>query len=179
MVHKQVYYIKNSDPGFNMKNILRVQYPFEKNRNKMAVFRERLLQNPHIHEVSYGHYVPSFNFGNSYHGPSFVFDGKEVRVVNRGVYPQYFDLLDIPIVEGRRFRDDVKGDRRNNKNAVTRVVINETAVKEFGLENPVGTLGNQGSEKIEIIGVVKDFHPNTVKAPIPPLAFYYGSLSYN
>lgn len=71
----------------------------------------------------------------------------------------------MKIVKGRDFSTDFSTDS-------TAVVLNETAVKDFGLQNtdPIGkTIVTSGQHQFTIIGVVKDFHYASIKQKIAPL----------
>jgi putative ABC transport system permease protein len=81
-------------------------------------------------------------------------------------------------VEGRNFNDDLSSTEKN------KILINQTAAKAFGWENPIGKTiqGKGGSDIGVIIGVMKDFHYNNLEKPIEPLLHWYAgkpSLSNN
>ncbi len=59
------------------------------------------------------------------------------------------------------------------KTDTSHFILNETAVKEAGIANPIGKRFRLGNEKGTIIGVVKDFHFASLKQKIQPFAFYY------
>ena len=75
----------------------------------------------------------------------------------------FIETLDIELLEGRTFSEIHQDD-------YSKIVVNETAVKFMGLENPIGEIIglNDGSE---IIGVVKDFHYGSIHNDIEPLIF--------
>ncbi|MDL5049379.1 ABC transporter permease [Oscillatoria amoena NRMC-F 0135] len=76
------------------------------------------------------------------------------------------ELLKLKIKEGRFFSRDFVSDS-------TAAVVNEAAVKEFGLENPLEAelLDYNGStpEKIRIVGVVQDFNFESLKSKVRPM----------
>ena len=66
------------------------------------------------------------------------------------------------------------GRNLNASDSSSEIVINETAVKEFGFNSPHEALGKfigQEVEKFSIVGVVKDFHTQNFYTGIDPLAF--------
>ena len=80
--------------------------------------------------------------------------------------PELFDLLGITLVQGRLFSE--------NQTDVGKAVINETAAREFGLENPLqAKIMGRGEQETEVIGVVKDFHFQAKNVPIAPLVMEY------
>jgi len=80
-----------------------------------------------------------------------------------GVTHDFFDLYEIEIVAGRSFDKDIKTDRKA-------ILLNETAVKELGWDNPIGReMITQAGVKGQVIGVVKDFHIKSLRDKIEPL----------
>jgi putative ABC transport system permease protein len=81
----------------------------------------------------------------------------------------YLRLLNLKIVEGRYFSRDIATD------ATSAVVINETAVRELGLKEPIGKrfhkeFGDAAEgEFVTIIGVLKDFHFQSLHHEILPM----------
>ena len=86
------------------------------------------------------------------------------------------DVLNFKIVEGRFFLRDFPSDSLT-------VVINESAVKEFGWEKAVGNeiLNYFGDSpvKTKIIGVVKDFNFESLKTNIRPIVINFSNTSNN
>ncbi len=80
----------------------------------------------------------------------------------------YADTYRMKLLEGRYFSPDQPGD-------VNGIVLNETAVKLLGLENPIGAkIAEMHDEhELTVIGVVKDFHVESFQNAIKPFAFRY------
>ena len=73
--------------------------------------------------------------------------------------------LNLEIVEGRGFS-------RENSADTMKIIFNEAAIKIMGLDDPIGTIINLWDEyDLEIIGVVKDFHYQSLHEPVNPLFF--------
>jgi putative ABC transport system permease protein len=89
------------------------------------------------------------------------------------VDPDYFDVYCLRLKEGRLFSWQNKGDEFKT------CIMNEAAVRAFGLDSPVGTVFNHSrtqsssfpAKKVEVIGVVKDFHFQSLRDEIFPLLF--------
>ncbi|WP_350292591.1 ABC transporter permease [uncultured Croceitalea sp.] len=80
------------------------------------------------------------------------------------VSPEYASTLDLKIVEGRDFSRDMASDSLG-------ILINKTAVKYMGLENPVGTVIRDSDEEdpgpsMKIIGVVEDMIAQSPYEPV-------------
>lgn len=77
---------------------------------------------------------------------------------------EYLETLGIAVSAGRGFSREVPSDRSRA------VVVNEALVREFGLENPIGArLPGRSFPDHEIIGVVQDFHYESLHGRIRPL----------
>lgn len=80
----------------------------------------------------------------------------------------FVETLGLTLVEGHSFSPATTGNE-------TRVICNEKAIQLMGLKNPIGqTIGlwSQGN-RLEIIGVVKDFHFESLRESVKPLLFTY------
>ena len=78
------------------------------------------------------------------------------------VQPNFFDLLDIALVEGRVFSDDMASDSTDT------MIVNEAFTQLFGFADPIG----EEIEGSRIIGVVEDFNFQSLDSEISPMAFY-------
>ena len=85
---------------------------------------------------------------------------------SRTVDPAYFDIMEIPLVQGRLFTED---DRAGAPDVM--VVSESYARLHFGRENPIGRRFEIGEKDVEIIGVVGDVRYSDVHRP-PAAAFY-------
>lgn len=168
-VYNQVHYMKNKDLGFNEEHILQFRLT-QGMRASQASFKNRLLTDSRVKSVAFSNAYPESiaNF------ESIEYKGERTGFGMFTVDPDYFDVYDIRLKEGRFFDQTRETDR------IGKFILNETAVKELGLEDPVvGTIIHNKVyestafpvEAIEIIGVVKDFHYKSLHYDIWPLAF--------
>ena len=78
------------------------------------------------------------------------------------VQPNFFDLLDITLVEGRVFSDDMASD------STDAIIVNEAFTELFGFADPIG----EEIDGSRIIGVIEDFNFQSLDSEIAPMAFY-------
>ncbi|WP_315815864.1 hypothetical protein [Paraflavitalea speifideaquila] len=64
-----------------------------------------------------------------------------------------------------------------SKSDTANILLNETAVREAGIKDPIGKWFSLWSTKCRIIGVVKDFHFSSLKYKIEPAVFYYSETN--
>lgn len=67
----------------------------------------------------------------------------------------------------------------NAPNDTAHFILNETAVNETGMKDPIGKIFSMQGIKGTIIGVVKDFHYASMREKITPAAFYYHPQYFN
>ncbi|MEQ8714267.1 MAG: FtsX-like permease family protein, partial [Cyclobacteriaceae bacterium] len=100
-------------------------------------------------------------------------DSTIVRVVYNYVDDQFLSTLGMELVEGRNFNREFAEDTFN-------IIVNEAAVRAFGHSDIVGKdfyswIFNENSGKI--IGVIKDFHFQSMDKKVPPVVLFF--LSQN
>jgi putative ABC transport system permease protein len=67
----------------------------------------------------------------------------------------------MELVQGRNFSNNYSADFKS-------CLINETAAKQFGWDNPIGKWIDDGEERYSVVGVIKDFNCDDVHTPIIP-----------
>jgi len=175
VVFKQLSFVRAQNLGFESENVVVLPEIREIAQN-FDDFREQLLQNPDVLDVAQsnpspmGSVIPPFD-GTAYHA-----DHTEVATI----YPmwidhRYFSTFDIKMVAGRNFDPDRISDTELG------LILNETAVRRLGWQEPVDALGSQvfyGGVKRTVIGVASDFHQETLHKAIIPMGFYQDARNY-
>jgi predicted permease len=162
IVFSQLDYIKNKDIGYDKENIVYLSMEGESRANSDALKRE-LLRHPSIFSASKLLQLPIYN--NSWLGePAWEGQepGKRVRFAFQIADFDFIPTFNIEMATGRNFSRKMGTDAGN-------FIINETAVRQMGLGDPIGKQFNFWGNKGEIIGVVKDFNFNTLDQKIAPL----------
>jgi len=129
---------------------------------------EKLQQIPGIADISFSRWYPG-NIQENW-GMPLINNGneKEVWFAAENADAAYIDLMGLNIVQGRNFSEDLETD-------IGSAIINEAAVKAFGLENPLDAVFRK--DKIHrIIGVVKDFNFESLHNQIRPLVIFYENV---
>lgn len=159
IIFSQLKYTQKLDLGFD-KEIL-IYTPLNSDLSpKCEIFRQELLAYNGIENVSfsYGSYrVTSERWGLDYLG-------KNISLHIEAVDEHYFNTLGLNILEGRNFY----GPQDEEK-----VIINETAKREYFGDNPVGIFIESMDDRAEIVGVVQDFSFRSLHSPIEPIAIIY------
>lgn len=171
LVNKQYIYMKNKDLGFNPDQIMVLHIPKDVTQNKESI-KNSLLQNPDILKVSYAQQVPGMIRNTSTYVHEDIHEAYRVQYVD----PDYADLIEVEFVEGRNHDWNRPADKLNSW------VINEKAISKFQIprDSVIGYQieGWDGTPRT-VIGVMKDFHFNSLQKEIVPLVFiWYDSWAF-
>ncbi|MEZ5039420.1 MAG: FtsX-like permease family protein [Saprospiraceae bacterium] len=163
VIQQQISYIKNKNIGIDREHLIYLSKE-DKAPEKYEVLRTELLNYPGISSVTAISQSP-IEVGASTTGVEWA--GKRVDQRNQEfkmlwVEENFLDGFKVSMTEGRFYDADRSIDTSN-------IVLNETAIRVMGLENPVGKRINWWGNPVTIIGVVKDFHVGSLYEPIEPL----------
>ena len=162
IISKQVQYIQSKDIGYNRENL--IYLPVEGDlRNKYTLFKEQAMRLPGIQAITRMTESPT-NLGSNTGGVDW--DGKDPNVrpefTQASVGYDFVKTLHLQIAQGRDFSKDFGTDSVG-------YLINESAMRKMGMKDPVGKRLTFWQKKGMIIGVIKDFHFNSLRLPIEPL----------
>ena len=159
IIRSQYQYALKTDPGFYTDNILLVD--IGNNIKAYPAFISSIKSNPDVIAASgTGESLPL----GAYSGYIVNhYQNKDVKVPVQGLYVDYnfLNTMGLTLIKGRDFSLDFGSD--GSKKAL---ILNETAVKEIGIPDPVGKPLGRGT----IIGVVKDFNTYSIRSKIPPVS---------
>ena len=162
---KQLQYLKNKDLGFSPEQIVCIKLN-EDLQSKQRTFKSELLQIPGVLQAAYS----GNSMGQDWSNWVNEMDGGRKAFKVNDVEPGYFNLMGIKLKEGRIFREDEmdKG-----------YIINETAVKQYNIKNPLEKTMERDGKIYPIIGVMKDFNFQSPQYPVEPVLFYFRDHRYN
>jgi len=167
VVFRQLRYIQDKDLGFSKDHVLTMQYDGSLSK-QFDAFRNDLLKNPNIKEISRSSRIPSGRLLDDQNAS--VLEGGslqplKVDLKQLSVDPGFIPTFGIEMAAGRNFSKDIKTD--SNK-----WVINEATVKTLGWKTPENALNKEikyGNVTGYVIGVMKDFHFESLHQPIIPM----------
>lgn len=163
VVRQQIHYIKNKNLGLDRSNVIYMRMA-SKAQDNYKVIRDKLTQKPGIEAITSTSHNPMLvsNESNGVDWPA-KDDSHDHIHFNILYAEQNFEkVFKIPLAEGRYFQKDMKSDPEKA------VIINEKAAEVMGLKKPLGTNLQVEGER-QIIGVVKNFHMNTLYEDINPM----------
>lgn len=163
LIHQQLHYIQTKKIGFTKEQVVVVKTN-QTTESDILTFKQEVLRNSAVKMGTVSGFLPvASNRWNDMWYPAGTTDQKQsVNMQEWKVDPDYIRTLELKLVQGRNFS------RAADSNAV---VINERAAKRLGYAQPVGkTIHKSGGEELTIIGVVEDFHYESLRTSIEPVA---------
>jgi putative ABC transport system permease protein len=182
IVFQQLNYIQKKSLGFDKETVVTMAYSNEVAREYES-FRNELLQNSAFKNMTRSSRIPTGrlldNMGaNTLNGDSLQPVTTDIKFVSSD--HDFVSTFGIPMMSGRYFSRDFGTDTAS-------FVINESSVKALGWtkENAIGKSFKYGNQKGHIIGVITDFHFESMHQAIVPMVFimtpasrpYYNNLS--
>ncbi len=171
IVTRQLNFMQDKDPGFRKDNLLVINRS-DVLRNRIDSFKEELRQHSNVISVANTTHIPSKQYWDNAHWLE-GWDRSEIFTLATCYVSYDFDkALGLEIVEGRFFDREMGADSSG-------VLINEAAALALGLEDPLNNRfvnpGGNGREDsfMPIIGVVKDFHFESLQKEISPMAIHF------
>jgi len=162
IAYKQMQHIRNAELGFSRDQIVHVLMNDDL-RASYKTFKDKLLRNPHILNVTAASAPPHFLFNvNDFEWQGMDRD-KDVEINFLYVDHDYAETFDLEIVQGRDFSEDYLTD------ATEAYVLNESAVRFAGMTDPIGKRVVLAGREGRIIGVVKDFNHKPLVFDISPM----------
>ena len=167
IIFKQIDFMHTKDLGFKQDQIIIVPIQTDKMAQNFESYKSIFLNDPNVISVARSTYIP----GDKPNQTMFQLEGSEEQLPlwNLNVDDDFLSTLGMEITEGRGFDDNMQSD------TAIYYVLNETAIRNYNIENPVGKIlygfgGNEG-ERISgvIIGIVKDFHIEGFNQAIKPM----------
>jgi putative ABC transport system permease protein len=165
-VFRQLEFIRNKELGFQKSHILTLTMGGSY-WDKYETIKQEMLSNPRVLSMT----QTNFSFPSGFGTDHVWWEGKEneenISMDIRSVDFDFQKTLGIEMAEGRFFSREFQTDVKES------FILNEAAVKFLGLESPVNKAFSCqipfAEGKGKIIGVVKDFHFQSLHSEISPL----------
>jgi ABC-type antimicrobial peptide transport system permease subunit len=165
-VFKQLDYIRSKNLGVDRENVFfsRLEGGMKSQLDSVS---DRLKSNPAITHITSSDQSP-IDVDISTGGLNWVGkpENHKTQYFLVSVGYDFIETMGIDLVSGRTFARDFGTDTSN-------VLINETAARAMGLEDPIGQSISLWDRDGVIIGIVKDFHMQSLYEPIEPLVIRF------
>jgi len=165
MVFRQVRFLRERDVGFDRENIVYFGIG-SRFRQNIDSIKAELLADPNILHITLTDIAPYRWMSNAGFG-DVQWEGKtdqQVKMVMTSVDHDYLATFGLEIAQGRFFA------REYTTDASEAYVVNQAAVKAMEMEQPIGKQLRVWDRSGQIIGIVKDYHFESLHNPIIPMA---------
>ncbi len=174
-VQKQLAFTSSMDLGLIKNNVLQI-HNIEQLGTNDQVLKNKLESNAAFTHVGKSYGVPP-NVWSGDRYKAFESENPAMNLSDFRTEGDYLEVLGVEFLAGRNFDPERKNDKYG-------VILNEEAVKILGWgpketyasNSPIGKyveMTNENEDKLEVLGVVKDFNFNSVKEKITPLVILH------
>ncbi len=165
VIYKQIDFVQSKNLGYNKEHL--IQIPVEgKLEGNVNTFLQEVKKIPGVVSASsLGHSMLGRNNNTS----GLEWEGKNpednILFENISVNHGLIETMGIEMAEGRSFSEEHSMD-------TSKIIFNEAAIRIMNMKDPIGkTIKLWGQYELQIIGVVKDFHFQSMHDIVNPLFF--------
>ncbi|WP_456459543.1 ABC transporter permease [Reichenbachiella sp.] len=172
IIYDQMQFVSNKNLGFDKDQVVTFTFTNGEQRAKWDVLKNKIMQDPNIKNAATSNSRPGQGWSKNLMRVEMEEGGFEEKGVNMyGVDYDYFPTLNIGFTQGRNFSREFPSD------TATAVIINEAMATRFKWSNPIGKRfqmmgGPDTTTYFKVLGVVKDFHQQSLYNPIEPIMFF-------
>jgi putative ABC transport system permease protein len=162
VISRQMNYIQSKNLGYDKENLVYV--PIEGTLlTKYNIFKEEALRLPGIQAVTRITSTPT-NIQNGTGGVDWTGRDPNVNIqfVQASVGYDFVKTMNVKLLDGRDFSKDFPTDSVG-------YILNEAALKRIGYKKPIGQPLTFWGRRGKVIGLIKDFHFNSMHEEIKPL----------
>jgi len=159
IIYSQLNYMQQKELGFEQEHIVCMNLT-PNLMEKYGVMKEELLRLPGVSHVTTASGRPFAGFSSiTWESPD---EDTHIDLFFSNVDTDFRETFGMAMTDGRFFSKDLLTDKES-------YVLNETAVRQMGLVNPVGEQIEFLEQKGTVIGIIKDYHFRSLHSKIAPL----------
>ncbi|MBX2817897.1 MAG: ABC transporter permease [Saprospiraceae bacterium] len=170
VIYNQMRYMQKRDLGISTEKTLVIEGPLFRDSTYLELgetFKTELAMLPAVKSISGSSSVPGERIGWTAGIQKWGQTEEDENYGFRAIAadPEYSDQYDMEIIAGRSMSRDHGADASS-------CLLNEEGVKVFQFESPESALGeeiNFWGQRVQVVGVVRDFHQASPKAKIEPI----------
>lgn len=173
VVYQQLEFIRDKKLGFQKENIIVVDINSGSSRGSFREIKSEMLNHPLIKNVATSSRVP----GEWKNLPQVKVqpEGSEavLQPYHITIDEDFVEAYSLELIYGRNFSEKMGSDSAS-------IIVNETAAKIFGWDEPLGKIVRMPDEKVsaKVVGVVTDFHVESLHQKISPVILGYLNNPY-
>jgi putative ABC transport system permease protein len=174
IVFQQWTFMKNKSLGINKDMLLTI--PLQTmDRAQLGAFHNELSNKASIKKVGFSNMRMPGWIGNSttYRAEGVEVDeetNKSMKIIR--IDYDFISAIEANIIDGRNFSRDMPVDSAS-------LILNESAVEQLKWTDPVGKWMQLGERRYNVVGIVKDFHFESLHREIAPIIFILNPRALN
>lgn len=165
VIYKQLNYLGEKDLGFDQEQVAVIPIKNDQVRSRYEALKDRLSGISGVQQITAVSNVPGGSFNQQH--IQWREDDPRIDVSELRTDYDFVEALDIKLVAGRSFSKRYAEDNGHT------FLLNESAVRQFGWDDPVNKeityFDDDVTRKGKVIGVVEDFHFQPLHQTIAPL----------
>ncbi|GGH66590.1 putative ABC transport system permease protein [Filimonas zeae] len=170
VIASQLQYMRSKNLGFNKEQV----FTFRLDKATFPhfdVLRNKLAQMPGVLGITCsGSGLAGINGTTGDTDWEGKAPNSSMMIHEREVDENFIPLLQMQMVAGRNFTGE--GDS-------ARYILNETAIRQMGIKDPIGKRFSLHENKGIITGVVKDYNYSSLRTAVEPIIMYYSRQNYH
>ncbi len=175
IVISQLFFLKNKDIGFDKENIIIAPVRDSSMQANIKDFKTELKKNPNIKAVATSSSLIGFSSSKTVHLYEVEDEMKEYALNFNIIDYDYIDLMKLKLMQGRKFSKAIETD------STTAFIVNQSASQKFNwgsnsidkkLQFGVAIGEHKDVREGKVIGVISDFHYQTLSMVIEPLSLF-------
>jgi putative ABC transport system permease protein len=166
VMNSQLNFMLNKDLGVIKENVIVIETISNSIANNVDVLIENIKRNPKVVEAGYSTHEPGMLMtSNPFQGPE---KGETFMCDEMRTTPDYLKTIGIKFTRGQVWQNPYNIDAR-------KVIINEAAVKLFGLKNPIGATIHRFGYPFTVVGVTENFNYQSLRFKVKPIIMLYNT----
>ncbi|MEB2782377.1 ABC transporter permease [Algoriphagus sp. C2-6-M1] len=164
IIQRQISHAQNRELGYNRENLIYVNLQGDIDKRYESI-KQSLLGNGSSLAVTKSMSPITEQYSNNwgYSWPGSTLEAYKLTFIKFSTDADFVKVMDTKLVGGR----DIDIHRFSGDSSA--ILLNETAVKRMGLDDPLGQIVSRGDEKYTVVGVIKDFIFESPYDPVKPL----------
>ena len=177
IVSRQIKFMNEADLGINLHQTIVVRPPERTPWDSTFIgriqgFKHKLSQLNEVVSAATSGRIPGTRLGRTFNMKMKESTSSEhYTMSNFSCDYSFFDTYNIPLLEGRKF---LPTDHQYEWEKINTVILNRKAIELLGFKNPKDIIGKQltfWDRDFNIVGVVGDFHQESLRKPKEPIFF--------
>ena len=169
IISRQINYMRTRDLGFSTDAIVSLNAEPRDESPAVGLVAQKIRQLPGVRSVALQSFAPISDFQAGFPLEYKSKPEKQLQAAVQIADSNFINLYSIHLLAGRNLAEGI------NRDSIKEFVVNESLTKTIGFNDPKNAVGQflyLGDKPYPIVGVVADFHENSYREPIRPVAIF-------